>query len=1000
MRYLIFLLFLLLATLHSKDPLKNPAGTSTMPLQDSSFYVDSMMAAVLFHQADSELFYLQYDSAAIHFGKSADLYERWLDFTDDSVIWASCATAYLNTAEAYFKNQQKDTSILFYNKCLLHAKKRFGNEHPIIAVCYFRISRYHFYKNDSKGRDFAFTSFKISSKIFKEDNILLALTYLDMAYQYFLMDDREKMEIYYNKAEEIFEHLYIAEDFRRISTDTISNREPWGSLFPNSLHVDLNLNYIDYHLRTSYNNLILERLDNARFNFNKAIQCFKAHSYVQSRMYFRIKHIEAHLLIFSHRYNEALALADTLISLMDHAIHTYTFIDAYETKTLAFEKSKQFEKAFQCMKTCFGIYTPNGDQGIILYKYFRLAELALNSDRKDLSLTYVDSAIQILIPEAKDPEILDLKWNNFNPGVLKNLLMGLKYKFLASYDQIIEGLDLYKMRELEQLVNIIHEGNVYLHYRIYSDFNRLTREAENFPIYERAIQLNNRLFQLTGEKEYALKGLKWSEACKNVILARELAGINKLDQNGKTGTIEQLKAVNQKIREVKFNLTELNNRDTSQDSKARLHLQGQLAGFYGELEFLKEKHAKELDSAEVSDIKNDYPIHAIREKLKKEDGVLIDYFYGDGLISIHLVTRDTLITRLFPKTADFDQSLIQFVEILKRPGSGTQEKLHSSGKQLYQKLIEPLTPFLRGKNIVVIPDGLLSFLPFEYLLQVGLSLRSVHYEYSSSLYLQLSKKNRNMRYVGFAPEYTGSESINQTRSDSILLEGLYSINRGKLGRLEFNIPEVVESSKILDGHSFTGKNISKSVFFSNVRKAGIIHLALHAMANDQNPDYSQFLLNSDANENANEPLYSYQIKELDLNAELAILSACNTGAGKYQHGNGVESLAKAFKQAGCNNILMSLWPVNDLSTKEIVVGFIRNLKEGMGKAEALNNAKKDYLAMAPEEMKHPYYWAGLVLIGDNEPMFGMGSWGLKGLVLIASFLSLITLMTLLSFKYS
>ena len=78
MRYLVFLLFLLLASVHSEGPVKGAAKTSPQPVPDGTFSEDSMMAAVLFHQADSELFYLQYDSAAIHFERSADLYEKWL----------------------------------------------------------------------------------------------------------------------------------------------------------------------------------------------------------------------------------------------------------------------------------------------------------------------------------------------------------------------------------------------------------------------------------------------------------------------------------------------------------------------------------------------------------------------------------------------------------------------------------------------------------------------------------------------------------------------------------------------------------------------------------------------------------------------------------------------------------------------------------------------------------------------------------------------------------
>ena len=107
---------------------------------------------------------------------------------------------------------------------------------------------------------------------------------------------------------------------------------------------------------------------------------------------------------------------------------------------------------------------------------------------------------------------------------------------------------------------------------------------------------------------------------------------------------------------------------------------------------------------------------------------------------------------------------------------------------------------------------------------------------------------------------------------------------------------------------------------------------------------------------------------MSLNAKLACLSACNTGFGQIKSGEGVVSLAKGFFYAGVPNVMMSLWSVPDQSTSEIMTTFYKELKNGVGKADALRNAKLNYLKSADENTSDPYYWAAITLIGDNQPL--------------------------------
>nr|WP_238567225.1 CHAT domain-containing protein [Jejuia pallidilutea] len=122
------------------------------------------------------------------------------------------------------------------------------------------------------------------------------------------------------------------------------------------------------------------------------------------------------------------------------------------------------------------------------------------------------------------------------------------------------------------------------------------------------------------------------------------------------------------------------------------------------------------------------------------------------------------------------------------------------------------------------------------------------------------------------------------------------------------------------------------------------------------------------NENEDNSLYTYEIYNESLNSNLAILTACETGKPTYQSGEGMISLAHAFNYAGSESILTSLWEIDEKSSSEIIKFFYQNIKKGLPKDKALQQAKLSYINKANGRTLHPQYWAGLVLIGDTTPI--------------------------------
>jgi CHAT domain-containing protein len=115
-------------------------------------------------------------------------------------------------------------------------------------------------------------------------------------------------------------------------------------------------------------------------------------------------------------------------------------------------------------------------------------------------------------------------------------------------------------------------------------------------------------------------------------------------------------------------------------------------------------------------------------------------------------------------------------------------------------------------------------------------------------------------------------------------------------------------------------------------------------------------------------LYVEEIYGMQLDNDLLVLSACQTNIGQLLQGEGVLSVARAFKTAGVKSIITSLWSIDDQTTSYLMVKFYDNLKQGMDKATALQKAKLDFIKEHPSEA-HPFYWAALVSMGDNDPLF-------------------------------
>lgn len=181
--------------------------------------------------------------------------------------------------------------------------------------------------------------------------------------------------------------------------------------------------------------------------------------------------------------------------------------------------------------------------------------------------------------------------------------------------------------------------------------------------------------------------------------------------------------------------------------------------------------------------------------------------------------------------------------------------------------------------------------------------------------------------------------------------------------------EINEVNDFIDGRTYHGEIATEDHFRGVAPGFGILHLATHTFLNDDRPLYSKMVFSPDSIHDRDGFLNTYEVAQLALQAELAVLSACNTGYGDSRNGEGILSLSRAFQLAGCPTMMASLWPASDRSTSGIMNRFYNNLIAGMDKDEALRMAKLQYIEAVDDPLAAPFFWANTIAIGDFNDVY-------------------------------
>ncbi|MEL6134251.1 MAG: CHAT domain-containing protein, partial [Bacteroidota bacterium] len=381
-------------------------------------------------------------------------------------------------------------------------------------------------------------------------------------------------------------------------------------------------------------------------------------------------------------------------------------------------------------------------------------------------------------------------------------------------------------------------------------------------------------------------------------------------------------------------------------------------------------------------------IEEIQRQLPEKQGI-VSYFVGEESAFSWFITKDQAEMYTLPSPDSIQAALQAYSQHFEPENMRTlllaskaQQKNHfdaflTQGHQLYRQLMMPVEDqFVPGMRLTIVPDSYLGYLAFETLprfmikgaeadyRKVPYLIKdfAIGYTPSISLHLnlqgQIAPSNSFYNYVGFAPVFPHEE---QENGDSLL-----AMRSDFYQNLPFAKEEVEQVATLLRGKTFLGPSATVKNFIKEAPKGRIIHIASHSILEDLAPLDSRLIFSPEDETSA---LTLAEVYNLQMEAELVVLSSCESGKGVIAKGEGIMSLSRAFFYAGSRSALITLWEVEDRAAKDILYPFFEQLQAQESKTVALQKAKLDYITYVGEaSFAHPFFWGPFVMVGNQAPV--------------------------------
>lgn len=611
---------------------------------------------------------------------------------------------------------------------------------------------------------------------------------------------------------------------------------------------------------------------------------------------------------------------------------------------------------------CYGIsikFLKNSDESKPLANAYRNTAL-LNNDleafkaAKENFLKEKDNSIRSVAKLYYDEAFLYYQNNKLNEAqnsindLFKTLIPNYSKKALPKKESLyaettlLDALDIeatifltknQPQKALESYALSFHIEELFQSLLVYEN-SKIITQIRNRNRTEKCIGIYYDLYKKEKKISYIENAFLFSEHTKSQVLKQSLSK-SKTNSRKEKLILEQLQNWNTIIikEQQKLNLADISKINEAIKKQNELML------------LLKSEQAKTNKIAGAK-----LKIEDLYSKLEKENAVLVEYFIGEKNSYQFTLADKKNRLELVSNRETASPKLLQFIDFFNdaKTISDNPAAYNHASNVAYNILKLPKKSF--HKNLIIVPDGILTFLPFEALI----TAESETTNFAKMHYLLNDFK---IGYNNSADFYLNAIPF-QHQKENVL--GVFPIFENSSLELAFSKKELKNLQGNFKGKYLEGQNATFENFKANAANYSILHLSTHATSGDISEPASIKFYDT-------EVLYS-ELYNLNLNPDLVVLSACETGIGKLYKAEGAMSVARGFQFSGAQNLLFSLWKVNDFTTSVLMEKFYANVKNGKSYFESNHQAKLDFLndESIPNAKKSPYYWASFVYYGTLE----------------------------------
>lgn len=891
------------------------------------------------------------------FNKEIDLLKMVLKNNEQNFgkDYSGNTSVYLNFCLVYDRQGKKSESLKYGNLAVELNIKDHGDqsEQTADALSALAVAQHNFAEEKEALKNNERALFIYESLLGKK-HLKTANQYNNLGVVFMDGHEYEKAKTYFNQALEVYEYLFGKRSSHYVSTLS-------------------NLALIEYQ-RSEYGNAI--RLFNESLklgqNLDKSYKPTQATTFQNLGLSYSFdKQPEKAIIYFS----KALKIRENVLG-KDHyeAADIMINIGNYYLAKTDYDSAEYY---FQNAGDIYNKYYANKGKRIA-NAFNNLASLYLQKHEYEMALKY-------------NKQSLDA--NSTNDGAPNSFSEAFVSHVTASDINYL----LYRKNHDKTYLNDAHKNASKADELLSEAEQELLREDDKltFSIYKTlltniAIKNAKALYLVTNDPQYFDKALYFAERSKSGVLLSALRLSNvKQFGNVDNDLITKEKSLLNAIQKTKQEFFKLSD---SSDKERTIGQRNKLFDLQRELEIvnrlIQERFPKHLAINNQSIVS----LTSLQANLEDRSGTAyIEYAISDSTLHAIVITSNEKAILSSSLDEKFENKLRVFRKAVMFKAHNV---LNLVSEEIYNIVFKQVEEFflknqLDINNVVIVPESSLNYLPYEALFrnQDGkheylIENYSVSYNYSLSLFDFIRNRKAeptSNSCLAFAPVFSELASNAKMNEESKELYTVASNTMADVSRAFTRdgafisalpgtetevkaIYDIAESSGI-ETKYFIYEEAKEEVIKSGILKDHkYLHFATHGFINEDDPAFSGILMSQNSNGEEDCILYASEIYNLEINADLVTLSACETGLGKMAFGEGIVGLSRSFLYAGASNLLVSQWKVNDESTSNMMVDFYDKVLSGKSKSQSLREAKLNILKNS--KFKNPYYWAPFVLIGE------------------------------------